>query len=45
MTQLHAISRVREIDHVIGFDNEPEVAASFADRVRFLDLDVDDRVG
>ena len=41
VTQLHAISRVREIDHVIGFDNEPEVAASFADRVRFLDLDVD----
>ncbi len=41
VTQLHAISRVRKIDHVIGFDNDSEVAASFAERVSFLDLDLD----
>ncbi len=41
VTQLHAISRVREIDRVIGFDCDPEVASTFADRVRFLGLDVE----
>jgi len=40
VTQLHAISRVREIDHVIGFDSDPDVAATFRDRVEFLHLDV-----
>jgi len=40
VTQLHAISRVREVDQVIGFDSDPEVAATFIDRVGFLGLDV-----
>ncbi len=41
VTQLHAISRVREIERVIGFDSDPEVAATFADRVGFLDVGVE----
>ncbi len=41
VTQLHAISRVREIDRVIGFDSDPEAAATFEDRIRFLGLDVE----
>ncbi len=41
VTQLHAVSRVREIDRVIGFDNDPDVAVTFEDRVDFLGLDVD----
>ena len=40
VTQLHAISRVRTIDRVIGFDNDPDVAASFLERTEFLGLDV-----
>ena len=41
VTQLHAISRVREIRRVIGFDSDSQVAATFAARVAFLDVDVD----
>ena len=41
ITQLHAVSRVREIDHVIGFDDDPDVAASFPERADFLGLDID----
>ena len=41
VTQLHAISRVRRIDRVIGFDDDTDVAATFEQRVRFLDLDVE----
>lgn len=41
VTQLHAISRVREIERVIGFDTDSDVAASFAARVSFLGLDVE----
>ena len=41
VTQLHALSRVREIDRVIGFDSDPDVAASYAERVRFLGLDIE----
>ena len=41
VTQLHALSRVREIDRVIGFDSDPDVAASYAERVSFLGLDID----
>jgi len=41
VTQLHAISRVREIERVIGFDSDPDVAATFADRVAFLGVDVE----
>ncbi len=40
VTQVHAISRVRTIDRVIGVDTNDEVAESFADRIGFLDLDV-----
>lgn len=41
VTQLHAVSRVRHIERVIAFDSDPGVAASFPERVAFLDLDVD----
>ncbi|MEM8705167.1 MAG: ornithine cyclodeaminase family protein [Actinomycetota bacterium] len=41
VTQTHAISRVREIEKVVGFDVDPEVAASFADRIGWLGLDVE----
>jgi ornithine cyclodeaminase/alanine dehydrogenase-like protein (mu-crystallin family) len=41
VTQLHAISRVRQVDRVIGFDSDPDVAATFEDRVDFLGLDVE----
>jgi len=41
VTQLHAITRVREIRSVVGLDADPDVAESFAGRVRFLGLDVE----
>jgi L-lysine cyclodeaminase len=41
VTQLHAISRVRPIERVIGFDNDADVAASFPARATFLGLDID----
>ncbi len=41
VTQLHAISRVRQVDRVIGFDGDPDVAATFNERVAFLGIDVD----
>mgnify|MGYP001821575466 CR=1 FL=1 len=41
VTQLHAISRVRTIDRVTGFDVDADVADSFAERVDFLDIDID----
>jgi ornithine cyclodeaminase/alanine dehydrogenase-like protein (mu-crystallin family) len=41
VTQLHAVSRVREVDHVIGFDVDSDVAATFSQRARFLDIDID----
>lgn len=40
VTQLHAVARVRQVERVIGFDEDPDVAATFRDRVGFLDLDV-----
>jgi ornithine cyclodeaminase/alanine dehydrogenase-like protein (mu-crystallin family) len=40
VTQLHALSRVMKIDHVYGFDTDPQAAHSFASRVEFLGLDV-----
>ncbi|HUS44212.1 MAG TPA: ornithine cyclodeaminase family protein [Ilumatobacteraceae bacterium] len=40
VTQLHAISRVCDVDHVIGFDNDPDVAATFSQRAGFLGLDI-----
>ncbi len=39
VTQLHAISRVREVVGVVGFDSQPEVVESFAGRIGFLGLD------
>jgi ornithine cyclodeaminase/alanine dehydrogenase-like protein (mu-crystallin family) len=41
VTQLHAISRVRTVDRVIGFDLDADVAASFPTRAGFLGLDID----
>ena len=38
VTQLHAISRVRNVQRVIGFDPSPEPAESFGRRIGFLDL-------
>ncbi|MEM9463902.1 MAG: ornithine cyclodeaminase family protein [Actinomycetota bacterium] len=43
VTQLHAISRVRPIDRVIGIDIDPTAADSFADRVAFLDVPIEIR--
>jgi ornithine cyclodeaminase/alanine dehydrogenase-like protein (mu-crystallin family) len=41
VTQVHAISRVRPIERIIGLDTDPDVAASFADRTAFLGVPVD----
>lgn len=40
VTQVHAISRVRTIERVIGFDTDPDAAASFARRVAFIGVPV-----
>ncbi len=40
VTQLHAISRIRPIERVVGIDVDDEVAATFADRVSFIDADI-----
>ncbi|MFN0025711.1 MAG: ornithine cyclodeaminase family protein [Acidimicrobiales bacterium] len=37
VTQLHALSRVRDVQHIIALDTDPAVAASFSRRVSFLD--------
>ncbi len=41
VTQLHAISRVRTVQRVVGYDPSPEPADSFADRIAFLGLPFD----
>ena len=41
VTQVHAVSRVRPIERVIGFDTDDEVAATFSERIGFLGLDVE----
>jgi ornithine cyclodeaminase/alanine dehydrogenase-like protein (mu-crystallin family) len=41
VTQVHAISRVRELTSIIGIDTEPEISASFSSRVGFLDVPVE----
>lgn len=41
VTQLHGISRVRTIQRVIGFDRNPEVAASFATRAAFTGVEIE----
>jgi len=40
VTQLHAISRVFPLNAVYYYDNDPEVVASFIDRVDMLDLTI-----
>ncbi|ANP54740.1 ornithine cyclodeaminase/alanine dehydrogenase-like protein (mu-crystallin family) [Streptomyces griseochromogenes] len=40
VTQAHALSRVFPLEKILVHDIEPGHAASFADRVRFLDLEV-----
>ena len=40
VTQLHAISRIRPIERVIGLDADADVAQTFADRVAFLGTEV-----
>lgn len=40
VTQAHAISRVRTIDRIVGFDVDDDVAASFLDRASFLGVEV-----
>ena len=40
VTQAHAISRVRTVDRIIGFDVDDDVAESFARRVEFLGVEV-----
>jgi len=40
VTQLHAITRVRDVRRVIGFDSDAEVADTFRSRVAFLGVDV-----
>lgn len=41
VTQLHALTRVRPVDRVIGIDTDPEVAEGFARRTSFLDVPVE----
>ncbi|MFZ9017897.1 MAG: hypothetical protein ACO23O_12995, partial [Ilumatobacteraceae bacterium] len=41
VTQAHAISRIRSIERILAFDVDDDVATSFADRVRFLGVDVE----
>jgi len=41
VTQLHAISRVRDIDRVIGYDPSPPAASTFAARVDFIGVPVE----
>lgn len=41
VTQVHAISRIRPIQRIIGIDTDPDVAATFADRTSFLGVRVD----
>lgn len=41
VTQVHAISRVRPIERVIGMDTNEDVASTFDERIGFLGLDVE----
>jgi ornithine cyclodeaminase/alanine dehydrogenase-like protein (mu-crystallin family) len=40
LTQLHALSRVFNIEHVFVYDLDPSVSASFLQRAAFLDLEI-----
>lgn len=41
VSQVHAISRIRDLRRVIAYDRDPTVAASFASRIAKLDLQID----
>lgn len=41
VTQVHAISRVRTIERIVGIDTDDDVAATFARRVAFLGVPVE----
>ena len=41
VTQVHAISRVRPIERIIGIDTDPDVAETFSDRTAFLGVPVE----
>ncbi len=41
VTQLHAISRVRQIDRVIGFDPSEPASSTFAERAAFIDVPIE----
>ncbi len=41
VTQVHAISRVRPIERIIGLDTDPDAAASFARRTAFIGVPVE----
>jgi len=43
VTQVHAISRIRTIDRIVGVDADDDVASSFAERVAFVGAPVDVR--
>jgi L-lysine cyclodeaminase len=40
VTQLHALSRLFDIKRVLAYDTDKTVLASFSERCRFLDLDI-----
>jgi ornithine cyclodeaminase/alanine dehydrogenase-like protein (mu-crystallin family) len=40
LTQLHALSRMFDIEHVFVYDVDPAVSLSFLDRASFLDLEI-----
>jgi ornithine cyclodeaminase/alanine dehydrogenase-like protein (mu-crystallin family) len=40
VSQLHALSRVMDIDHVLVYDRSPSVTRTFSSRVDFLGLEV-----
>jgi len=41
VTQLHAISRVRPLERIVAIDADDDVAATFAERVDFLGVEVE----
>lgn len=41
VTQIHALSRVRRLDRILGFDTDPDIAGSLESRIGFLGLPVD----
>ena len=41
VTQLHAMSRVRDVEQVLAYDPSPTAASTYIDRVDFIDTDVE----